>query len=134
MRAGFKWIGGALLAMALGVAAILGYFWVTYLDKEITSGSGYGFVIGESKQQTAERFTALTHDYESAYVYVTTGSKAGDHFAVEARADNLPQIQSYDDWDVLLEGNAAFSNSIKLDFADDRLVKIYRHRQRFEIP
>ncbi|PPC75232.1 hypothetical protein C4K68_21580 [Pokkaliibacter plantistimulans] len=134
MRAVLKWTGWVVLALGLCLAGVLGYFWATYIDKEITSGEGYGFVIGESKQQVAERFAQLKGDYEDAHVYITAGSRSGDHFAVDATADNLPQIQNYDDWDVLLEGKAAFGNSIKLDFADDHLVKIYRHRQRFEIP
>ena len=58
MKLGVKKVlkyAGVLLALAVFVpAAYVGYLYITYINTTIVSGSGYGFTIGQSKEQAYE--------------------------------------------------------------------------------
>ncbi len=117
----------------LVVAGYVCYLAATYLDETVTSGSAYGFDIGASKQETLAS-SARLNIYPNAVIYVSYGPRAGDHFSVEPGAVRPSQLQAHDQWDVLLDGNDEFFNTVRLIFHNGRLVEIYRHRKNFELP
>lgn len=123
-----------LLALALCIAGMGAYYWVTYIDKTITVGDAYGYKIGISKQEAAKILNTVTGEFPKAHVYISFGEKAGDFFSIPVTPDAFVKYGSFDKWTVFLEGENNYSNNITLFFRDEKLVEIYRHRQYFELP
>ena len=131
MRLWQKTLAIATLAPILAVAGYLAYLWATYIDETVTSGTAYGFAIGASKQ---ESLTSANRISTNAVVYVSYGPRAGDHFTVTPVPSHIEQLQQHDQWDVLLDGDGKFFNSVRLTFRNGELAEIHRHRQHFELP
>ena len=129
-----KAIAIVLLTPVALVALYVGLLAASYRSKSVSSGSAYGFQIGDSKAQVASSLDAFRRDYPEATVYVSYGPRAGDHFTVPASETQLTRLRPHDQWDVLLAGPGEFNNSVRLTFKMDRLATIYRHRQYFELP
>ena len=110
------------------------YYWATYIDENISSGSAYGFIIGSSKEDAVMGFEKLRSEYPDMHVYVSYGERAGDNFSIPAIPVSIGNLKTHNKWDILLNGRYEFSNSTDLYFEDGNLVKIYRHRQYFELP
>ena len=126
-------LAALLIPLALA-AGYVGFLWVSYKSEAVTTGAAYGFTIGESKAASAVNLTRLREDHSGAAVYVTFGPRAGDHFTVPAEAAQLDALRAHQQWDILLDGEGEFWNTVQLTFEEDRLVRIYRHRQYFELP
>jgi hypothetical protein len=117
------------------IAACVIFFAATYISDPVTSGSAYGFQIGQSKQAAIQSIKALQQKYPNAALDATYGSRAGDHITVPISRLDLTQVEAIDHWEVELDGAGEFvGNIIRLNFKDGRLVHIYRHRQYFELP
>jgi len=110
------------------------YYWLTYLDETVTKGEAYGFIIGDSKYATVENFEKIKSSYPNTHVFVRYGKRAGDSFSIAATLSASDKLAKHDKWDVLLEGQYEFFNSIDLKFEKGSLVEIHRHRQNFELP
>lgn len=121
----------AITAIILGY---IGYYWVTYIDDTVYSGSAYGFEIGSSKKQVVRDFALVSTEYPNTHVSVTYGERTGDSFSIPANDRVLGMLETHDHWELLLDGEWEFWNSIDLYFQDGTLIKIHRHRQYFEIP
>ena len=130
------WQKTLVVATLVPILAITGYFaylWATYIDETITSGTAYGFTIGASKQEALTSAGRL-NNYPQAVVYVTFGPKAGDNFTITPSPTHIGQLQEHEQWDVLLDGDGQFFDSVRLTFRDGKLAEIHRHRQYFEFP
>ena len=134
MKFALKVIAVLILIPALLIGGLVFYWWVTYIDESVTSGSAYGFTIGHSKQVVAQQFPSITEDHPKLHVYVSYGRRAGDNFSIPANGQAISKLMQHDKWDLLLNGQWEFFDSIDLYFENDKLVKIYRHRQNFELP
>lgn len=79
---------------------------------------GYLFIRVEADNELAKR----------------AGVLPGSTLLVQTRLDpsGWEYFQDLDTWTFYLNGS--FSNSMRLTFEDDTLVKIYRHRKEFELP
>jgi hypothetical protein len=119
--------------MAL-VAGYISFLWASYISETTSSGSAYGFTVGSSKFQSAAALTDFRQTHPKASVYVSYGSRVGDHFTVPASETQLNALRPHDQWDILLNGPGEFNDSVRLTFNEGRLVDIYRHRQYFELP
>ena len=232
---------GALLGVAVLIpAGYVAYLYGTYIDETLTSGSGYGFTIGQSKRQVyeaagqelragrivsintvddreeeikahpwleddltvadaRERFTRWDHwalwlyrpgghpsllalivfdgdelsgvgqpgqlgprwhppNFPSLGVHqgqtrdevfaviealsrssgynglrLSTGWMARRQPKTFAMAE-LQLVEADDDWTLLVGPERSYFNTIRLRFADGKLVEIHRHRQYFEVP
>jgi len=133
MRLWQKTLATVVLIPILVVAGYITYLWATYIDESVASGSAYGFTIGASKQETLDAISRLTN-HPHAVVDVTYGLRAGDHFTIAPVPVQIGQLQMHDRWDVYLDGDGKFFNSVRLTFRDGHLAEIYRHRQYFELP
>lgn len=122
-----------VLVPILVVFGYVAYLAATYIDETVTFGSAYGFDIGASKQH-AFASVAQLEKHPNAVIYASYGPRAGDYFTVSPLPERFEQLQKHDRWDVLLDGDGQFFDSVELTFRDNRLVKIYRHRQHFELP
>jgi len=110
------------------------YYWLTYIDKSVTSGEAYGFKIGASKTEIVDALNSMQREFPKAHVYIFSEKKTGDSFSISVPANAFEKFGSYDMWTILLDCEGQFFNSFALHFENDRLVKIYRHRQNFELP
>ena len=122
-----------LLTPLVAIALLIGFLWATYISDPVTSGSAYGFQIGESKEETAKRVEALKQKYPEAVLDVTYGSRAGDHLTMPITNVELTRAKRGDHWQIDLRPSEGW-NFIRLNFTDNSLVQIYRHRQYFELP
>jgi hypothetical protein len=134
LKSALKVLATLVLIPIILIGGLVFYWWVTYLDETITVGSGYGFTIGQPKQAAAEQFDSLNNKYPDLHVYVSYGRSAGDNFSIPATPQSYNELRPHDKWDLLLQGQWKFFDSIDLYFKGDELVKIYRHRQNFELP
>ena len=134
MKFPLKILAALILFPIIFIAGFVGYYWVTYIDEEITSGNAYGFTIGSSKTEVVNDFEKLRLQYPDLYVYVSYGQRAGDNFSTPALPESIDKLTPHDRWDLLLDGKSEFFNSTDLYFEDGKLARIYRHRQYFELP
>ena len=124
----------AIATPALIVGSYVGYLWASYISESTTSGSAHGFTIGSTKAEAVSALSGLQQKYPETAVDVTYGRRAGDHFTVAASAAELAKLARHNQWDIFLDGQGEFGNSIRLTFQDESLAIIYRHRQYFELP
>ncbi len=138
-------IKGFLGICAVVVTAVAGYgsyLWSTYIDETVVAGSAYGFTIGDDKQTTYSKASAvLTPFPNTVFTLVTVsaeteavfGGMPGNQLFVQALLfpEGYEAFSEEDIWEFYFE--ASVWNSIKLTFCDGRLCEIYRHRQYFEL-
>lgn len=122
------------------------YLWYTYIDKTITSGQAYGFVIGDDKFMTYENtpgnlaklkgrtstvYIEIKSDVDSAKLLAV---KPNHLVMVEALLHDVgyPVFKSKNQWDFYIDGS--YFNKLSLRFCDEKLCEIYRHRKYFELP
>ncbi len=134
MKFALKVLATLILIPAILIGGLVFYWWVTYIDESVTSGSAYGFTIGHTKEVVAKQFPIMDEDYPQLHVYVSYGRRAGDNFSIPANEHAINRLISHDKWDLLLNGQWEFFDSIDLYFENNKLVKIHRHRQNFELP
>lgn len=133
MRSWHKLLVTAVALPLLAVASYVAYLAATYIDETVTSGSAYGFEIGTTKQDALSSSVRLS-GYPNAVIYVSYGPRAGDNFSIAPSAAQLDELESHHEWEVLLDDDGNFFNTIRLTFGDGRLVEIHRHRKHFELP
>jgi hypothetical protein len=118
----------------LMIGGYIGFLWISYIDKTIYEGEAYGYKIGSSKEQTFSQIKTETTRYPELAIYINYGAKAGDYKTLDPLAGGYSEIEPYDSWDMLLDGEGEFFNSVRLSFIDGHLISIYRHRKYFELP
>jgi hypothetical protein len=115
--------------LALITVSFLWYFYLTYIDETTLEGAVYGYAIGQSKP---EAYSVATVQFANDEI---SGLHIWDPFETfDATDRNYPIIKSADLWTVFPDDRDNFRDSVKLHFSARELVKIHRHRQRFELP
>ena len=110
----------------------IGYLWLTYIDDTITSGEGYGFNIGETKEQIFDKAIKIFQDENIYILNSLDGRGYRSHEEFEFTSEDYELLKNRNKWEFYYaEG---YFDSIKLTFEQDRLVEIYRHRKKFELP
>ena len=121
------------------------YFWITYQSIEATSGQMYGLAIGDTKHQAYEKipeaFRRMAPSADRIYIHVqaddysarTLAAAPGANVFVETPLDPVgyASFASQDLWVFYVE--PSFWNSLTLTFCEQKLCRIYRHRQAFEV-
>ena len=141
-----KIAGISLLIVILLLLCYPLYLWATYIDKTVTEGEEFGFVIGETKEEVyskaASRLAKLNN--KPAYFFIEIesdeensalfGALPGSRIMVQTLLgpSGYSYLESQDEWKFYFGG--AYWNSISLRFCDNSLCEIYRHRQYFELP
>ena len=134
MKIGINIIVALFCLLAAVVVGQAVYYWSTYIDETVYSGSAYGFEIGWSKEQVVRGFARVRTEHPYTHVYVSYGDRAGDNFSIPASDMSIGVLQTHDHWELLLDAKWEFWNSIDLYFQNGVLIQIYRHRQYFELP
>jgi hypothetical protein len=120
-----KWTFGITLLI---VGAIAAYPFVTYKDHRVSTGSAYGFVVGETATQTYER--AMPQLQSGRFVAFELGQGS----AAEAYLGNdQTAALSFDHWKMVVDEDW-WNNTIYLSFANGVLIEIWRFRLCCEMP
>lgn len=131
MRAGFKKIIAIIHLPLLIILLYVGYLWATYIEDVVTAGSKYGFTIGETKANTYKSILTLKEQSPDLKFYIIPGPRAGGRIFLSPEEDIFQQINKYEHWELLLDGENEFSNIVRLYFKEEKLSQIYRHRKYF---
>ncbi|RWU11313.1 hypothetical protein EGC76_07180 [Pseudidiomarina gelatinasegens] len=131
-----------LICLALMYPA---YLWFTYIDTTVVKGSAYNFEIGSSKQEVYKSLPkALSQlkgngnifiqikSNESIAPYVATSPDFDVMVSPLFHEEGFGEFARKDTWEFYFR--ASFNNVLKLEFCDDKLCKIHRHRKNFELP
>jgi hypothetical protein len=122
------------------------YLWATYTDKTITSGSAYGFTIGDSKLQTYKNIPNARSHLNIGNSPIFISAKTDEHISsvIGTKPDYEIMVQTYlnderlpvfvneNKWNFYFNGT--YFDSLKLKFCDEKLCEIHRHRKKFELP
>tara|TARA_B100000700_G_scaffold163672_1_gene181147 strand:- start:317 stop:742 length:426 start_codon:yes stop_codon:yes gene_type:complete len=140
----------AIKAILIGIVLLLIsyplYLWITYIDETVTSGQAYGFEIGATKKEVYAKLPAALSKIKSpnelVFIQIKASEKTASALATDADFDVMvaplfhavgyESFRDHDSWSFYI--NASFFNNLKLDFCDDKLCKIHRHRKYFELP
>lgn len=127
------------------IAAYPVYLWATYIDEVITEGDAYGFQIGESKREVygklSRELKSIVEHGESIFIEIKSTSDIEEYVATKKdhsvmirpsfHGVGFSKFRMKNQWDFYVGGS--YFNSLKLNFCDDKLCRIYRHRKYFEI-
>jgi len=103
-----------------------------YIDKSIDSGEGYGFRIGDDKQESFLNARRAFNEKTTYILYPIDKQGFGPHEKIEFNEDEFSQIESRDTWDFYFD--SGYKDSLKLQFSDGRLTQIHRFKQYVELP
>ena len=108
------------------------YCFLTYIDETITVGKGYGFTIGDSKEETYQK---AKKNYENKTVFILhpiDHRGYGPHKKFTFSPEEYSLISELDSWTFYFTDD--YFDLIQLKFEDSNLVEIHRHRKKFELP
>ena len=108
------------------------YLWATYIDEAITSGEGYGLKIGDTKEQVYHKAGELFKDKKVYFLHPIDERRYGPHKELGFSSDEYEMIKDRDLWEFYFTED--YFDSITFTFRDDHLIRIYRHRKKFELP
>jgi hypothetical protein len=123
------------VVMAIVICAIIcrvGYLWGTYIDETITSGEGYGFEIGETKEQVYYKASEFFQDSKVFFLYPLDEQGIDPEKEFKFSTEEYKVIKNRDVWKFY--SNESFIDFITLAFKKGELVEIRRRRQKFELP
>jgi len=105
---------------------------IYYIDESIVDGEKYGFKINDGK---AEAFNGVVDNIDVYGIKsVQIGGTVSAFKILDVKSIELSDLKEESFWVLMLDDNNSFLNTIKLEFKDDKLKRIYRHRQLFELP
>ncbi len=122
------------------------YLWVTYIDETVIEGTAYGFDIGTSKSVVYKKlnfaFSEIKKSNDRIFFILKVDSSMEEFLAtkrdfdimVESRFHDVgfKKFQENNHWHFYINGSVF--DTIKLDFCDEKLCRIHRHRKIFELP
>ncbi|MBL4798269.1 MAG: hypothetical protein JKY50_12710 [Oleispira sp.] len=116
------------------IIAIVGYvlfLWASTIHDSVNEGSKYGFTIGNSQYQTYLNVMELKDDYPNLVIYTYVPSTSGGNEIHLKLEHDFKIIKIHEQWRVYFKGDGEYSNSIRLNFINDKLNYFYRHRQYY---
>ncbi|MCX5635102.1 MAG: hypothetical protein NTW55_04595, partial [Planctomycetota bacterium] len=79
MKLLFKISSVMIVIVTCAVLCYVIYLWATYIDKTITSGEGYGFKIGDTKEQVYHKAAELFKDDKVFFLHPLDERGFGPH-------------------------------------------------------
>jgi hypothetical protein len=126
-------IGIVLIAATITVAAgIMVYRWKSYyIDERIWEGQGYGFEIGQTKDEV---LSAAVLQFEDETIRIIYPMRKDGYGPLRVIRINNDRSLYYDDneWTFYLDDK--YFDLLRLTFRSDKLSDMYRHRKLYELP
>lgn len=118
------------LLLIFGIFVVyFAYLKSTYVDEKINVGSGYGFSIGDTKNNVYEKARQL---YSAEVVFIRHPIRYdgyGPMIRFNFGDEEYKKIENSDKWVFYFDKR----DFIRLTFRGDKLVSIHRRRQEFEL-
>ncbi len=76
----------------------------------------------------------LKDDYPDFVVYTYVETDNYDNPKHTKLSHDIDEMFMHNQWRVYFGGDGEYSNSIRLNFEDNKLSNFYRHRQYYELP
>ena len=108
------------------------FLYITYVDKEITTGKYLGYDINMSKEMAYKAVISESRTTDIFVMYPLNENGIGTLVKFDKNIITYEYIKELDQWSLYLQDN--YHNVIKLNFSEDKLIRIYRHRKYFEFP
>jgi uncharacterized protein YpmS len=121
-----------LLFVALGISTLALLAHKAARWDEITTGEKYGFKISTTKSDVYDFIIYHSNEYDSMWCFNCTNAINNK---IKFEEKNKQEIMRLDQWD--LHPKSPFwigVDNLTLSFTDDRLSKIFRHRDICEVP
>ncbi|MEK6776079.1 MAG: hypothetical protein AABY87_04250 [bacterium] len=127
-----KILGLILLIFFLLLCGFALYYKATYIDESVEAGEGFGFIIGSSKTDAYSVSKKLFKD-KKVYILNPINEKGlGPQELFNFSNGAYQIIANRDLWEFYFANN--FLDFLRLEFKGGILIKIYRHKQPFELP
>lgn len=132
-----KFIIRFFISIGAFLCLYIGFLYFSYMDKKITTGTGYGLKIGSSKK---DAYDIIIKNYgENIWRYSIYKSRYQDQkkeyidtFNFSLSQLGYEDLDEYTGWRFFLE--ESHWNYLYLEFQDGKLATIHRHRQYYELP
>lgn len=123
-----------LLVLIIGIVGYVLFLWASTIHDTVTEGSNYGFTIGKSKHETYQNVIELKEDYPNLVIYTYVSSSTSAQKKHIKLKHDFEHLKLHKQWRIYFKGDGEYSNSIRLNFDNDKLINFYRHRQFYELP
>lgn len=130
MKGAFKNFSFPAPILVVSIAALL--LAGCYIDKSVDSGEGYGFRIGDDKQETFLNARSLFKNTTTYILSPIDKHGFGPHEKILFNEADFSRIESRDSWDFYFD--SGYKDTLKLKFSNERLTHIHRHKQSIELP
>lgn len=138
MSTTIKIVLSLLLLLVLFIGGNILYCWLTYIDDTVTEGSAYGFTINETKEEVYQKAREVFSDKPVYILYPLNSRNWGPHLRYYFTPEEYYMLANQDFWRLYFRSDKdkyhSYSDSLKLKFKDNKLIRIHRHRQFFELP
>ena len=123
--------------LLIGVTVISGLIWGSSIDQSITDGEYDGFIIGSSKQSVFEALLRSKAEirYDKRLVLFNEELKALKAPVIlekEIQQQDFYLLSDKSEWNLFFNSNY-FYDSIRFEFCEERLCKIWRYRFYLEL-
>ena len=117
------------LLILLSIIAIF-YVGIRYLyaiDETVTSGSAYGFSVGETKIDVYKYI--IEHELPESFGYILVGNKADKLDVLTIKQTSYYQLKKYDKWQIIFGDTISFDNTLEIIFSGDKIISLSRRRK-----
>ena len=129
-----QWILRISGLMLLAILFLVAYYYFTYINENITQGSGYGFSIGKDKRTV---FNGVSKDYSKKILGMAVLAD-GDFVLPKDDTSTLyrkitfteqefQEISQFDHWRLFFDENYT-GDYLEFQFQEGRLVTIHRYK------
>jgi hypothetical protein len=123
------------IIISLGAIVLLSVFIyarLTYIDNVVKEGSAYGFFISDSKESSCYRAKKVFDGEKVFIIHPVDNNGFGPHMVFNSIEDSCDLLNKRSIWRFYFD--EGFYDFLELNFLDDKLFEIYRHRKKFELP
>jgi len=123
-------IGGVIV---VAVCGYLLYLKAMYIDESVTSGEAYGFSIGDSKSLSYSKAKTVFADQNIFIADPIDDENIGPHKKFAFKPEEYNTLENRNNWKIYYS-KEDYWDTLELNFNNNNLSSIYRHRQKFELP
>lgn len=121
-----------LFSVPVILVALFFVVWQIYwIEDTVTEGEAYGYVIGQEREETFRLVKSYAEEKGYDRIVVDNSNVAIENVSLQALNES---VGSKDFWYITIGEFGSHPNILRLYFKDNRLSKVYRGRQWFELP
>ena len=124
-----------LVAVVIIVVVVVGYFVYldfSYIDNKVLSGESYGFKIGDTQNETYRRTKNAFKSQTVFILFPLDKNGFGPHKEFYFTKEEYDLLRQRKKWEFYFD--SGFFDFLVLTFENEKLITIYRHRKKMELP